>query len=390
MALIALIGGACRSSPENAVSRAPASASALPSTAPAATTSAAPTIQKPVKLGRLADGAYPSSLSPARVVPRAAKTGDGCHASRIFDAHGTLDDEPARAKVEAFGKRITIRASPLGAGRARVFSLTLDQSLCAFGPMDLLDATGKVTDSPELRAHFTEIPPCMPDGGRLNLEISNDSGSVLSVLSVRPERLSLHDKFEKALGSALDIEAVLELPNGGFAVAYLSSVERELGLAVLAGSPLAATHTTLAGLACGDSSCEAELDGFVLPNGSIALIPKLAQTGCSLHGYRSTSAKLWTLGSEGFVGSVPLPGSDEHNAGANYPATSTEVRLFWVNADEEQPFAVLAQADGGGEAPRYELFPYDPTRKVFEASDRALDDPKNAGAVTSGGEFMRF
>jgi len=341
-------------------------------------------MRKPVKLGRLADGTYPSPLSPAHVVQRAAKTGDGCRAPRTFGAHGMLDGEPASAKVEGFGKRVTIRVSPLGPVKARVYSVMLDRSLCAFGPLDLLDATGKVAGSPELRVAFTESAPCSNDGGRLSIDISSDSGSVLSVLSIRPERRALHDRFEKALGSALDIEAVLELPSGGFAVAYFTP-ERELELAVLAGSPPAPAHTTAADLKCGDSSCEAQLEGFILPSGNIALVPKLLQTGCSVRGYRSTSANLLTLGADGFAEAVLLPGSDEHDGGANYPATSTQVHLFWVSVENEQPLAVLAKSEGG-ETTHYELFPYDPARKAFASSDAPLDE----AAVTSDGEFMRF
>jgi len=345
------------------------------------------------RIAKLPEGPFPSGLSPALTPEPPAKTGDGCKTPRTFEAHGVLDEEPVRAKVEVLKTRVTLTVSPSKPGKTRRFRATLDESLCAFGPTRLLEATGRVDGTKPgaaQRLTLLEVSACSPDGARLRLDIGDDATTSLALLDTRPDRIVLQRAYQAPLGTAQDVVAAVARPNGAVIIAYLT-LDRDLRLAELAGSPLALTHSTATDLGCKESECEASLDGYEREDGTVVLLPKLAERGCTIRFSERRSAELWTFGPGGFGRGNALAGSEEFSPGPDYPGGSSETRLYWVGVEGKPGVHVLAKNTFNDDPPSFALFLYDSAKNAFTSGGAPIvplsdaSDPPELSA-----EFARY
>jgi hypothetical protein len=261
----------------------------------------------------------------------------------------------------------------------------------------LVDVAGKLSSTSKPKAslsvtigrndYFSE------DRERLHLEASDTGteGFELKLWETRAERLSLRDRYQKALKRADDVEVVLRSSKQTLLVGSLDLESRRLTLSELSQEPLALERHSDAGPACQGNVCSLELSAFEPSPDLTVLLVVTAGESCGAKCSELTEAQIWTLGPDGFMQGATLPGTDRMPGGINYGGRSSHTRLCWTEADGVPPLEILVvHTDSEKEDATVSVVGFDPDTRTYSRTEEQPPLPRDGYPQYCGSPLGEF
>lgn len=329
------------------------------------------------------------------VVP--ARAGDGCAGKLVLDTQGYAAGEPVLARVEVDKQRVTVSTLTLADGKRAQYKGSLTESLCDQPHPELLvnvSGTLSPTKAPKSSLGITlaRNDYFTTDRDRRHLETSDESdGDVaLELWETPPERLPLRDKYQKALKSADDIEALLESSRGTLLVGALEVGSRNVRLSELSKDPLALRHRSDQGPSCEGHTCGLELTAFdVSPLLSVVVVVRRSEH-CGAKCAFDSEGALWTLGPQGFVLGASLPSTDDMPGGLTYEGRSSHTALCWVDGDGKPPLEILVEHTDDEGHTTSSIVGFDPDEHTYSRTEELPVRKGRDYAVHCGGNLATF